>query len=212
MKTALDNEKNRIDAAVIGASNGGIESLLAILPNLSPQLPVPIFVVVHVLRDQPSLLADVFRPRCALAVVEAEDKVPIEAGTIYFAPPDYHLLIDTSRQLSLTVDDPVNFSRPSIDVMFESAADVYGGRLMGIILSGANADGAAGLAAIRAAGGITAVQRADTAVSTTMIEAALTRTPGSLALALPEIAPLIAELTASNPQAADKPMTLRTRL
>ncbi len=98
-----------------------------------------------------------------MPVREAQDKEPWSPAPVYFAPPDYHLLIDRGPQLALSADDLVNFSRPSVDVLFESAADVYGDRLLGIILTGASEDGAAGLDAVRRAGGRTVVQQPDTA-------------------------------------------------
>jgi len=183
--------KHQIDAVVIGASAGGIEALNQILPRLPASLPVPVFVVVHLPREQKSLLAEIFVQRCALRVVEAEDKESIEKGTIYFAPPDYHLLINSRNELSLSVDDLVNFSRPSIDVLFESAAEVYQESLMGIVLTGANTDGATGMATIARHGGVAVVQRPDTAVSSTMIDAALASTPKSMVLDLPGIAQLM---------------------
>ena len=118
--------------------------------------------------------------KCALPVCEAADKEPVRPGTVYFAPPDYHLLIDAGPSLALSADELVNYSRPSIDVLFESAADVYGARLLGIILTGANEDGAAGLAAVHAAGGITIVQEPDSAqVNGKSVVSALNRNPSS---------------------------------
>jgi len=179
-----------IDAVVIGTSAGGVEALTMLLPHLPAGLAAPVFIVLHLPRERPSLLAGIFAPRCALTVVEAEDKQPAEAGTIYFAPPDYHMLIDLGPQIALSSDEPVNHSRPAIDVLFESAADVYGRRLLGIILTGASADGAAGLDAIRRAGGVTVVQEPDHAYASLMIEAALKAGPVDYVLPLPEIAGL----------------------
>jgi two-component system chemotaxis response regulator CheB len=179
-----------IDAVVIGTSAGGVEALTMLLPHLPAGLAAPVFIVLHLPRERPSLLAGIFAPRCALTVVEAEDKQPVEAGTIYFAPPDYHMLIDLGPQIALSSDEPVNHSRPAIDVLFESAADVYGRRLLGIILTGASADGAAGLDAIRRAGGVTVVQEPDHAYASLMIEAALQAGPVDYVLPLPEIAGL----------------------
>jgi two-component system chemotaxis response regulator CheB len=118
---------------------------------------------------------ELFGPLCSVDVQEADDKVPARGGSIYFAPPDYHLLIEAGPQLSLSVDEPVHFSRPSIDVLFESAAEVFGPRLLGILLSGASEDGSAGLGAIARAGGITAVQDPACAQSPLMVESALSR-------------------------------------
>jgi two-component system chemotaxis response regulator CheB len=179
--------KGRVDAIVIGASAGGVEALMALLPALPAGLPVAVFVVLHLPRDRPSLLAEIFAPKCALPVFEAQDKDVIAGGRIYFAPPDYHLLVDDSPygpQLALSVDDPINYSRPSIDVLFESAADVYGPRLMGIVLTGGNHDGAAGLAAVRRAGGITVVQDPASAQVSLMPASALAMGPVDFVLPL----------------------------
>lgn len=161
------------DAIVIGGSAGAIDALSTILPALQAQTRVAVLVTLHLPRDAPSLLPEIFRPRCALRTAEAQDKEPIEAGTVYFAPPDYHLLVDAGPRLALSVDEPVHFSRPSIDVLFESAADIYGERLIGMLLSGANQDGARGMAAIGAAGGLAIVQAPTSAAMSTMPQAAL---------------------------------------
>jgi two-component system chemotaxis response regulator CheB len=184
----------RIDAIVIGASAGGIEALMMLLPGLSATLTIPIFIVLHLRRDRPSLLADIFARKCPLPVCEAQDKEPVQPGTVYFAPPDYHLLIDEGPRLALSSDEPLNYSRPSIDVLFESAADFYGQRLLGIILTGANADGAAGLAAVSNAGGITIVQQPHSAQVKSMVVSALNRNPASCVLELEEISALLATL------------------
>jgi two-component system chemotaxis response regulator CheB len=184
----------RVDAIVMGASAGGIEALLALLPSLSSGFRLPIMIVLHLSRDRPSLLAQIFAQRCALAVCEAADKEPVRAGTVYFAPPDYHLLIDAGPCLALSSDELVNFSRPSIDVLFESAADVYGPRLLGIILTGANEDGAEGLAAVRAAGGFAIVQQPDNAQVKQMVVSALNRNPESYVLGLEGIGAVLRAL------------------
>ena len=132
--TAVTSLHGRIDAVVIGASAGGVEALSALLPAVPADSRAPVFVVLHLPREKRSLLEEVFRARCQAAVHEASDKDPIEPGTVYFAPPDYHLLIERGPSLALSADGPVNFSRPSVDVLFESAADVYKNRLLGVIL------------------------------------------------------------------------------
>jgi two-component system, chemotaxis family, protein-glutamate methylesterase/glutaminase len=187
----------RIDAVAIGASAGGVEALATLLPALPRQLRAAVFVVLHLPRTGPSLLVDIFQPRCAQPVCEASDKTAVEPGTVYFAPPDYHLLVERGGTLALSADDLVNFSRPSVDVLFESAADVYRDRLLGIILTGASHDGAAGLAAVAAAGGFTVVQDPRTAQSSVMAEAALRRCAPDLVLPLEAIAALLATLGGS---------------
>lgn len=180
-----------IDAVVIGTSAGGVEALSLLLPALPTGLRAPVFIVLHLPPARPSLLADIFTTRCALPVREAEDKLPIEPGTVYFAPPDYHLLVDAGPILALSADEAVHFSRPSIDVLFESAADAYGSRLLAIILTGASEDGAAGLDAVRRAGGCTIVQDPETSYASLMTEAALKRGPVDFVLPLDQIAALL---------------------
>jgi two-component system chemotaxis response regulator CheB len=190
----------RLDAVVIGASAGGVDALRLLLPALAAATRASCFIVLHLPRERPSLLVDIFQPRCALPVVEAQDKDSVAPGTVYFAPPDYHLLLEQPVRrgepphIALSVDEELHFSRPSIDVLFESAAEVYGRRLMGIILTGANADGAAGLAAVHAAGGIAVVQQPDSAHSPVMVISALDRVEADYVLSLPEIAELLGAL------------------
>jgi two-component system chemotaxis response regulator CheB len=176
-----------IDAVVIGTSTGGIETLLQLLPALERPSRAAYVVVIHLPRQRPSLLTEVFAPRCALPVVEAEDKAPVEAGTVYFAPPDYHLLLDQGPSLALSVDDPVLFSRPSIDVLFQSAADLYAERALGIVLTGASEDGARGLAAIAGAGGAAIVQDPAEAVAPTLPLAAIRLVPAARVLGVNQI-------------------------
>lgn len=190
------NLAGRVDAVVIGASAGGIEALTVLLPALPAGLRAAVLVVLHLPRDKPSVLAEIFARKCALPVREAEDKEPIQPGTVYFAPNNYHLLVDNGPQLSLSADDPVHHSRPSIDVLFESAAEIYNERLLGIILSGANDDGAAGLAAIHDAGGVTIVQSPRTARAPQMALSALKLRPADCVLPLEEIADMLRALDA----------------
>ena len=188
------NLAGRVDAVVIGASAGGVEALTVLLPALLPGLLPPVFVVLHLPRDKPSVLVEIFTPKCAVPVREAEDKEAVAPGTVYFAPNNYHLLIDRGPQLSLSADDPVHHSRPSIDVLFESAAEIYSRRLLGIILSGANEDGASGLAAIHDAGGVTVVQSPETARAPNMVLSALRLRPADRVLPLHEIAQILRTL------------------
>jgi two-component system chemotaxis response regulator CheB len=162
------------EAIVIGASAGAIEALGKLLPVLEPRHAVPVIVVVHVPARQPSLLCELFAPRCALPVREPEDKQPVSPG-IWFAPPDYHLLVSEDRSFAFSVDEPVHWSRPSIDVLFESAADVYGASLLALVLTGASQDGARGAEAVRRKGGYVAVQDPRTAEATMMPTSAIER-------------------------------------
>jgi two-component system chemotaxis response regulator CheB len=191
--------QERVGAIVIGASAGGVEALSVLLPALPARLRAPVFVVLHLPRERPSLLPEIFASKCALQVKEAEDKMRVAPGTVYFAPPDYHLLLDAGPSLALSVDELVHYSRPSIDVLFESAADIYAERRMGIILSGANVDGAAGLAAIHRAGGVTIVQEPESAQVPLMALSALKITPADFVLPLEEIAGLLRTLAPPDP-------------
>jgi two-component system chemotaxis response regulator CheB len=184
----------QIEAVVIGASAGGLEGLSVLLPELPATLRVPVFIVMHLPREHRSLLSEIFARKCAVRVSEAEDKAPVGPGCVYFAPPDYHLLLDEGPRLALSVDEPVHFSRPSIDVLFESAADLYREHLLGIILTGANQDGADGLAAVREAGGITVVQQPDGTYESHMPAAALKLGPVDYVLPLNGIAGLMRSL------------------
>jgi two-component system chemotaxis response regulator CheB len=192
--TARESLHDRIEGVVIGASAGGIEALSVILPALPATLAASVFIVLHLPRERPSLLVEIFEKRCALPIREAEDKEPAAPGTVYFAPPDYHMLLEKNRQIALSTDEPVHYSRPSVDVLFESAADAYGKRLLGIILTGANEDGAAGLHAIHRAGGLTVVQKPDSAKVPLMVVSALQRSPVDFVLPLEQIADLLAAL------------------
>lgn len=160
-------------AVVIGASAGAVEALSRILPALPADYPLPVLVVVHVPADRRNILAPLFRAKCRMEVREAEDKEPALARTIYFAPADYHLLVESDGMLALSADEPVQYSRPSIDVLFESAADAYGAGLVGVILTGANADGAKGLKAVADAGGVALVEDPAGAYSDAMPMAAI---------------------------------------
>jgi len=184
----------RIDAIVLGASAGGAEALGVLLAGLPAHTVASLFVVLHLPRNRPSLLVEIFAKRCALKLREAQDKEPVAAGTVYFAPPDYHMLIDDGPSIALSVDDPVCFSRPAIDPLFESAAAVYRDRLLGIILTGANEDGAAGLRAVHDAGGLAIVQDIASAKSSYMPAAAKRSVPAAAELTLEEVRNLLQTL------------------
>ncbi|MES2438400.1 MAG: chemotaxis protein CheB [Verrucomicrobiota bacterium] len=176
-----------LSVIVIGASVGAIEALLVILPSLPAGYPLAVLVVVHVPPDPRSQLSELFAPRCHLRVKEAEDKELLEPGTIYFAPSDYHLLAESDYRLSLSNDEPVRYSRPSIDVLFESAADAFGDSVTGVVLTGSNSDGARGLRAICDAGGKALVQSPAGAEGKAMPTAALSACPEARSLSLSEI-------------------------
>jgi two-component system chemotaxis response regulator CheB len=174
MKASADS-LDAIEAIVIGASAGGVEALTHVLPALPADFRPAVLIVVHVRSDAPSLLPGLFSARCKLPVVEPDDKDDIAGGTIYVAPPGYHMLVEPDRSISLSVDPPVRFSRPSVDVLFESAALCFADTLLGVVLSGANDDGARGLVVIQRAGGRCWVQDPHTAVSDAMPLGAIAR-------------------------------------
>lgn len=175
------------EAVIIGASAGALEALSVLLPALPADYPLPIFVIVHMPPDKPSVLAEIFGAKCQLRAIEAEDKEPIEPGVVYFAPPNYHMLFEGKLSIALSNEDEVLFSRPSIDVALESAAQVWGEGLIGVILTGANQDGARGLQAISEAGGTTIVQQPRNAYASAMPEAAIAMCPRAQVLSLSEI-------------------------
>jgi two-component system chemotaxis response regulator CheB len=179
---------------VMGGSAGALDALGRVLPQLSSDFPMPIAMVLHVPPASPSYLAEVLGAKCALLVKEAEDKEPLAPSTLYVAPPNYHLLIEPRRCLSLSVDEPVHFSRPSIDVLFESAADALGPNAIGVLLTGASADGARGLDRIAHAGGFTLVQTPQSSSVSVMPEAALRMNPNHCALSPTEIGAALAQL------------------
>ncbi|HEY4212969.1 MAG TPA: chemotaxis protein CheB [Steroidobacteraceae bacterium] len=192
--TASGTLRDRVQAIVIGASAGGVEALSVLLPSLRLGMRAPVFIAMHLPRERPSLLTDIFSSRCALPVREAEDKEPALPATVYFAPPDYHLLLEDGPRIALSVDELVHYSRPSIDVLFQSAADVFGESLMGIILSGANEDGAEGLKTIHDCGGVTVVQEPTGAYESRMINAALGACQPHFVLSLDAMASLLSAL------------------
>ncbi|MFT4240714.1 MAG: chemotaxis protein CheB [Acidovorax sp.] len=196
MSAALRPQPRRqaYSAIVVGGSAGSVEALAVLLPALPTTLRSAVLVVLHLPRDRSSLLTQIFHTRCALPLQEAQDHDAIEPGRVYFAPPDYHLLVDVGPRAALSVDAPVHYSRPSIDVLFESAADLYGSQLVGILLSGANEDGALGLAHVRAIGGLTIVQDPATAAMPAMPQAALARSAADHILPPEGIAALLAQL------------------
>lgn len=163
----------KYDAIVIGASAGGLYALISILKSLPSNYPIPVIVVQHRAKDERSLLEEVMQHKCNIGIKQADEKEVIQHGYVYFAPPNYHLLVESNGTFSLSYDAPVNFSRPSIDVLFETAAEVYKKRLLGIILTGANKDGAQGMRKIRALGGTTIAQQPRTAEYPEMPQAAI---------------------------------------
>lgn len=185
------------EICVIGSSWGGLQALDVILGGLPSSIDFAVAIVQHRSADAPdSGLPAYYAKRTSLAVQSVEDKDPIEPGRVYIAPPDYHLLVEPGY-FSLSVDASVQFSRPSIDVLFDSAAAVYGPRTIGVLLTGANEDGVAGLMRIKKAGGMTIVQDPETAARSTMPAAAVKAGAAGRVLPLEEIAAGLTELGVS---------------
>ncbi len=183
---SLPDKIKQAKVIVIGASAGGVEALRSILPDFSRPPPFALVAVLHLPSHEKSLLPTIFSSLLKIPASEPEDKESIQPAQLYFASPNYHLLLERDGTFSFSLDAPVHFSRPSIDMLFESAAEVYREKVAGIVLSGANHDGAGGLTAILEAGGTAIVQSPDTAQSREMPEAALRTNPSAHALLLPE--------------------------
>lgn len=181
----------RIEAVVIGASAGGVEALGTLLPALPAGWRLPVICILHLPADRESRLAELFGGRLPLPVREAADKEAVVPGTVYFAGAGYHLSVERDFTFSLSCEPPVHFARPAIDVLMESSADAYGPGLVGILLTGANHDGAAGMAAIHASGGLTVVQDPDEAQVPTMPQSAIDRFSPHLILPLARIGALL---------------------
>ncbi|MCI0995803.1 chemotaxis protein CheB [Pseudomonas corrugata] len=194
MSQTTDRPGPAIEAIAVGVSAGGVEALLRLFGQLRKGFRLPVLVVLHLPNERHSQLAQVLGHRLAIPVEEARDKQDIQAGTLYVAAPGYHLSVEADRSLSLSLEEPVHHSRPSIDVLFESAADVYGSSLLAIVLTGANDDGARGLARVKELGGITVVQDPAEAQVSTMPEAALALHEPDHILTLQGIGQLLAGL------------------
>lgn len=194
----LREQLSTIDALVVGASAGAVDALNQLLPVVPEDTRIPLVIVVHLSPSRASLLPEVFAPRCAARVREPQDKEPLSPG-IWFAPSNYHLLLEQNRSFGFSTDLPVNYSRPSIDVLFESAADVFGERLGCLVLTGANEDGAHGASTIRRKGGLLLVQDPASAEAKQMPRAAITRANPQIIAPLPEIAELIRLATRATP-------------
>jgi two-component system, chemotaxis family, protein-glutamate methylesterase/glutaminase len=178
---------------VVGSSWGGMRAVGCLLESLPADFPVPLVVAQHRPAGREELLEHVLARSSQLKVVPATDKEPVLAGHVYVAPADYHLLVEPGH-LALSTDDYVQFARPSIDVLFESAAASYGERVIGVLLTGANEDGAAGLAQIASAGGYTVVQDPATADRPEMPAAAVALGAARRVLELERIGAFLAEL------------------
>lgn len=183
---------------VIGGSAGSLDVLLKVLPKISPDLPFPIVLILHRQSSPYSQLTALLSGHCPLRVTEAEEKEQLKMGVVYLAPADYHLLIEKDGTFSLDYSEKVNFSRPSIDVTFQSAAEVYNQRLVGLLLSGSSGDGVAGLQAIKKNGGTVMIQEPTTADFSYMPEQAARLVDLDLKLKIEEMPEIINNLGKTN--------------
>lgn len=189
----------RFRALVIGVSTGGVAALKSLLGGLSVDFPLPVLIVSHITPDADDGLAVLLNTLCAIRVKEANEREPLVPGTVYLAPANYHLLVERNETIALSVDPPVNFARPSVDVLFESAAEVFGPSLIGIILTGAGQDGSKGLLRIKERGGVVIVQDPADAEMDAMPASALQLLKADFVVPLPEIAVLLSRLAKRTP-------------
>lgn len=189
----LKEAARNFQLVTIGCSMGGMHALQTIFEALPKDFPLPVTVVQHRYKTSDEGLPQFLRRHAKLLVVDTTDKEWLKPGTVYLAPANYHLLVERG-ELNLSVDEKVEYSRPSIDVMFESAADAYGSGVIGVVLTGANSDGARGAVRIKRRGGFVIVQDPKTAESPTMPQAALDATRVDRILPLERIGPFLAEL------------------
>jgi len=183
---------------VIGSSAGGMDALRILLTALPKTFALPILIVQHLSATSDSFLANYLNTQCQLRVKEADEKEKIFHGTVYLAPPNYHLLVEDDETLSLSVEEKVNYARPSIDVLFESAAYAFGKGVIGIVLTGANTDGSRGLSIIKQFGGLAIVQDPDGASVDTMPRAAIAAAKVDYILPLEKISEMLMQITSEN--------------
>ncbi len=202
----LKQKKNVLSfkAVVIGVSAGGKEVLETILPCLPGDFALPVIITLHRHKSSDGYLIKILNEKCEITVKEADEKEKIESGVAYSTPSNYHLLIENNHIFSLSCENPVNYARPSIDVLFESASDVYGSNLIGIILTGANSDGSRGLKRIKNRGGLAIVQDPKTAYSDFMPKAAIATTEVNHILPLKHIGPFLVKLAYSKTRKTNK--------
>lgn len=181
-------------AIAIGGSAGSIETLGVLLPAIAPTA-LPILVVVHLRANEPTRLPELLGSKCRLPVRMPFDKQPCDGATVWLAPPDFHMLVERDRVFSVVIDEPAHFSRPAIDVLFESAADAFGPALVAIVLGGASQDGASGAARVRQRGGFVIVEDPATTEFTVMPTAAVERAQPQIVIDRQGIAALLAEIT-----------------
>ena len=182
------------EAIVIGVSSGGMNALKIISSTLPAHFNLPIIIVQHLSAHSDSHWIKLLNEKSHLNVKEADEKEKIEKGNIYIAPPNYHLLIEKDKTFSLTIDERVNFARPSIDVLFESAAEAYKNKLIGIVLTGSNSDGTKGIKRIKDYGGLAIIQDPNTADSEYMPKSAIAAIKPDYIVSLDEIVELLIKI------------------
>jgi two-component system chemotaxis response regulator CheB len=186
--------RSKFKAIVIGVSSGGVQALKLLLGRLPVNFPLPVLIVQHISPDAGNGMAKLLDNLCAIRVKEADEQEPIEPETVYLAPPNYHLLVERGGLLALSADPPVSYARPSVDVLFESAAAVFGPALIGIVLTGANYDGSEGARTIKKSGGTVIVQDPKDADTPQMPLAAIGATQPDYIVALAEMPALLQQL------------------
>jgi len=193
-KNDYTKKGNKYKVIVIGVSTGGLKAIKAILSVLPSEFALSIIIVMHRHKETDGYLERSLDDACKMHVKQADEKEEIKAGIVYVAPPNYHLLIEDNYTFSISVEGPVNYARPSVDVVFESAAEVYREGLIGIILTGANKDGSLGLKKIKEAGGLAIVQTPETSEAAEMPMAAIAAVDPDYVLPLDEIGLLLRKL------------------
>ncbi|GLI39982.1 chemotaxis protein CheB [Geobacter hydrogenophilus] len=188
------NSQSKFRAVVVGVSSGGVEALKQVIGSLPGDFPLPVMVVAHISPEADNGLALLLDDLCAIRVKEADELEKAAAGTVFLAPPNYHLQVEKDATLSLSVDPPVRFARPSVDVLFEAAADAFGPALIGVVMTGAGCDGSEGLRRIKEAGGIAVVQDPAGAVADAMPRSAIEAVVPDYIVPLERIAPLLVRL------------------
>lgn len=191
--------QEKYQAIAIGVSAGGLHALIFLFEQLPADYPIPIMVVQHRAKDRQELLEEVLQNKCKIAIKQADEKEKIKGGVVYIAPPGYHLLVEQDRTFSLSSDEHVSFSKPSIDVLFESAAEAFKQYLVGVILTGANDDGAAGIKIIKKYGGLTIAQQPLEAQYPFMPQAAINKGGVGYVWTLGEIQKYLSQLALQHP-------------
>ena len=195
MKSRTDKSILNFEAVVIGTSAGGVNALQVILKSLPRNFALSVIIVQHLHPNSDDYSARILNDSCKMTVKQANEKEKIEPGVVYTAPPNYHLLVEEDKTFSLSIAEREKYARPSIDILFETAADVYGAELIGIILTGANNDGSQGLKRIKEKGGLTIVQDPETAEVDSMPRDAIATTKVDYILPLEQIGPHLRKMS-----------------